>query len=315
MVILAAPPSFSVVIPTYNRANLVGRAIDSALAQTIGATEIIVVDDGSTDDTQAILQSYSDRIRIIRQANAGCSAARNHGVRVSRGEWVAFLDSDDTWAPDHLESMADAIRSTEGRADLYFSDSRFDAAEGGSTLWSSSGFAIDGNTALEADGTRWVLSPRQPMKLQCSVFRRELFEAIGGLDESLRTREDTHFFLKAGIGRPLCAVRSGGVEIGFEDDPNNRLTLAFPPGERTYLEATVHLYADVVRRARRNGALAPDELAELKDRLAAAQLRLARLDLRDGRLCAFVWGVAAGTMTSPRIPAGMIRRRLRRLMP
>ncbi|MCB9890096.1 MAG: glycosyltransferase family 2 protein [Planctomycetes bacterium] len=315
MVILAAPPSFSVVIPTYNRATLVGRAIDSALAQTIGATEIIVVDDGSTDDTETILRSYGDRITVFRQANAGCSAARNHGVRASRGEWVAFLDSDDTWAPDHLESMADAIRSTDGRADLYFSDSRFDAAEGGSTLWSVSGFAIEGKTALEADGTGWVLAPRQPMKLQCSVFRRELYEAVGGLDESLRTREDTHFFLKAGIGRPLCAVRSGGVEIGIEDDPNNRLTLAHPPGERTYLEATVHLYQDVVCHARRNSTLSAAELGELKDRLGAARVRLARLDLRDGRLLAFAWGVLVATGTSPRTLLGMVGRRLRRLAP
>lgn len=95
----------SVVIPTYNRASYVTKAIQSVLTQSYTDHEIIVVDDGSTDDTQQVLQSYANRIRIIRQENAGPSAARNLGVEAARGRWVAFLDSDDEWAPEKLAAQ------------------------------------------------------------------------------------------------------------------------------------------------------------------------------------------------------------------
>jgi len=93
----------SVVIPTFNRATFVVRAIESALAQTYTDREIVVVDDGSTDGTDQALRRYEGRIRYQRQKNAGVSAARNAGVAAARGEWIAFLDSDDEWLPEKLE--------------------------------------------------------------------------------------------------------------------------------------------------------------------------------------------------------------------
>jgi GT2 family glycosyltransferase len=92
----------SAVIPTYNRAHLVGRAVASALAAIAPGDEIIVVDDGSTDDTEAALAPYRDRIRYVRTDNRGAGAARNRGVREARHPLVAFLDSDDEWMPDKL---------------------------------------------------------------------------------------------------------------------------------------------------------------------------------------------------------------------
>ena len=93
----------SVIIPTYNRARSIAEAIDSVLAQTVPAHEIIVVDDGSTDETPAILAAYGDRIIVIRQENCGVSAARNAGIARATGEWIGFLDSDDLWLPERLE--------------------------------------------------------------------------------------------------------------------------------------------------------------------------------------------------------------------
>lgn len=87
-------PDVSIIIPTYNRVRFVGEAIESALAQREGI-EVVVVDDGSTDETSSLLASFADRVRIFRQPNAGPSAARNLGAQQARGEFLAFLDSDD----------------------------------------------------------------------------------------------------------------------------------------------------------------------------------------------------------------------------
>ena len=100
----------SVVIPTYNRADLVCAAIDSALAQTHPEVEIIVVDDGSTDDTAARLAGYGNRIRVMRQSNAGVCAARNAGFAAAYGRFVALLDSDDRWLPWKLAAQVEAFR-------------------------------------------------------------------------------------------------------------------------------------------------------------------------------------------------------------
>jgi GT2 family glycosyltransferase len=103
------PGLVSVVIPTFNRAGIVTRAIESALSQTYGDIEVIVVDDGSSDDTRDIVASYESRVRYLYQKNAGVSAARNTALRNARGEFVAFLDSDDVWRPWRIESQVAAL--------------------------------------------------------------------------------------------------------------------------------------------------------------------------------------------------------------
>ena len=87
----------SIIIPAYNAAKYIRSTIDCALAQSLSENEVIVVDDGSTDDTIDILESYGDEIRVIRQENRGVSAARNRGIGEARGQWLAFLDADDLW--------------------------------------------------------------------------------------------------------------------------------------------------------------------------------------------------------------------------
>ncbi len=99
-------PHISVIIPTFNRAWSLARAIDSVLAQTLAPKEIIVVDDGSTDRTAQVLAAYGDRIQILTRQNAGVSSARNAGIRHSTGDWVALLDSDDEWKPEKLACQA-----------------------------------------------------------------------------------------------------------------------------------------------------------------------------------------------------------------
>jgi glycosyltransferase involved in cell wall biosynthesis len=122
-------PLFSIVIPLYNRAHQITSTIRSVLSQTCQDFEIIVVDDGSTDNPQPIVASFDDnRIHYIRQENSGGSAARNTGVKNAAGEYIAFLDSDDTFLPHKLETIKQLIPSTKAR--IYFSFMQVERANG-----------------------------------------------------------------------------------------------------------------------------------------------------------------------------------------
>ncbi len=103
-------PFFSVIIPTYNRSSMVAEAVSSVLNQTFKDFEILVIDDGSTDDTQSALSPFSDRVCYFRQENGGVASARNLGIAKSRGEYICYLDSDDLWPANKLSSYNDAIR-------------------------------------------------------------------------------------------------------------------------------------------------------------------------------------------------------------
>jgi glycosyltransferase involved in cell wall biosynthesis len=102
---LKKTPIVSIVIPTYNRAWTLSQAIDSVLNQAYCNRELIVVDDGSTDHTKALLATYGEKIKIILQENRGVSAARNRGIEMASGEYIALLDSDDIWLPEKIESQ------------------------------------------------------------------------------------------------------------------------------------------------------------------------------------------------------------------
>jgi glycosyltransferase involved in cell wall biosynthesis len=102
---MTVDPLVSVILPVYNRESSISRAIESVLTQTYRSIELIVIDDGSTDDTMQVLERFGSRIMVLRQAHAGAYVARNFGMRHARGEFVAFIDSDDVWLPDRLSSQ------------------------------------------------------------------------------------------------------------------------------------------------------------------------------------------------------------------
>lgn len=180
----------SVVIPAYNAAWCVRRAIDSVLAQTYRDFELLVIDDGSTDDTPSVLLGYGTAIRIIRQPNGGLSSARNAGIRAARGDFVAFLDADDWWLPRKLELQVELLRS---QPELGFCSSaaRVQDAEGQLLgIW----VCPDIGEAFIADLFR---SNGDVAGSGSAVMaRRELFSQVGGFDETLRSLEDIDMWMR-----------------------------------------------------------------------------------------------------------------------
>ena len=263
-------PTIAVVIPAFNRVDTIGRAVDSALAQRHPADEVIVVDDGSTDATAAIVAAYAPRVKLVRRRHAGVAAARNSGVGSTVCDFVAFLDSDDVWDDDHLSRMHDAIADTHGDAWLYFSDLRLAPLHGGTTSWRLSSFTIDRPHELRYDGKRWVLLPRQPMMISAAVFRRDEYIAVGGSEPALERRGDTHLFFKVGLAGPVCAVAGEAGEA--KDDAHNSLTRTLSGDSDVYWNCTTWLYADLLRRE----DLSADEREELRRSLAHGYLALAR---------------------------------------
>jgi glycosyltransferase involved in cell wall biosynthesis len=123
-------PLVSVVIPAYNYAQYVAETIDSVIAQTYPAIDIIVIDDGSTDDTAAVVAAYSDKVRYIYQHNAGLSAARNTGTNHARGQYIVYLDADDKLQPTFIAETYAALQADPTAAFAYSQQQFFEAAQG-----------------------------------------------------------------------------------------------------------------------------------------------------------------------------------------
>ncbi len=180
-------PRISVVIPCYNYARFLPAAIDSALRQTVRDAEIIVVDDGSTDDTAQVAQRFGDRVRYYRQDNRGLSAARNSGCRIATGEHFAFLDADDLWDADKLERQL-AVCARDEAVGLVSGQMRFVDASGGPMPGDKPG-TTPGETL--ADIVRWGTAAPSSF-----MVRRHCFEEVGGFDEHLKAMEDLDFCLR-----------------------------------------------------------------------------------------------------------------------
>jgi Glycosyl transferase family 2 len=297
-------PDITVVIPTRDRSALVRRALTSVARQSYAAADVVVVDDGSLDDTVAALSRLGGAVRLVEGAGLGAAAARNAGVVAARTEWVAFLDSDDLWREDHLSTLASAIAATGGVASLYFSDA---ALPDGGTAWSRSGFAPSAPLEVEAEraGAPWVLLPRQPMMTPAVVVARAAYLGCGGQDPALPCREDTHLFLLLGLERSTCAVAATTVTV-TADARGGRLTEQLPGSDAAYWLATARLYEDVLRRF---PALAPQLAAELQRRLATAHWRLGRLAWRRGRPAAAAGSAWRSARLDPSVILGRVARR------
>jgi len=200
-------PSVSVVIPCYNHARFLRAAVDSALEQTRPADEIIVVDDGSTDETPEVARRFGNRIGYVRQDNRGLAAARNTGIRQARGELVALLDSDDLWLPTFLETMASLIAHRPGAA-LYYSGWRHMDVDGHAVASWGPPRDVPPQDVYQALLRADFLVP------SAVVLRRTVAVEAGLFDASLRWQEDWDLWLRlaqrwpvAGTSAPLVRYR------------------------------------------------------------------------------------------------------------
>lgn len=200
----------SVIIPTYNRADFLKEAVDSVLTQTFHDVELIVVDDGSTDHTRQLLQSYGQQLRSVTQENRGVSSARNIGIHASTGEYIALLDSDDLWLPNKLEQQVTVM---EQQPDLQLCHTE--------EIWIRRGKRVNPKKKHQKHGgyifpyclPLCVISPSSVM------MRRTLFEEVGMFDEALPACEDYDLWLRITktypvhfIETPLLVKRGGHAD-------------------------------------------------------------------------------------------------------
>jgi glycosyltransferase involved in cell wall biosynthesis len=200
-------PRVSVVIPTYNRAWSLATAIDSVLSQDFDAFETIVVDDGSTDGTRALLAGYGAALRVIQQANRGVSAARNAGIRAAAAPLVALLDSDDYWLPGKL-AVQTAFFDQNPEAVICQTEE----------LWIRNGVRVNSGKRHRKRGGM-IFEPSLGLCLvspSAVMLRRSLFESVGFFDEQLPACEDYDLWLRIScrhpvhlIDRPLIVKRGG----------------------------------------------------------------------------------------------------------
>lgn len=281
-------PSVSVVIPTYNRARTIGKAIDSVLAQTFKDLEVIVVDDGSKDDTAEVLARYGGQIRLIRQENRGVSAARNSGIRAAHGQWVAFLDSDDEWHPMKLALQIDCLEKQAMKV-CYTR-----CAGGDGVLISDIDELLPAAKVSDIycfeNAVDSIYQLKGHPQVQSMMVDKKLLEQVGLFDESLYAAEDTRLICNLAfvvgfvyLNRPLVVIHRG---------TDNSLTYDLKPESATkrissYLRVQLEIYGRMLEVQPGKAYLLRKRIGYFISRraelaCAANQLQFARQLAKDG---------------------------------
>ena len=218
----AKNPTVSVIIPTYNRAHLLGRAIQSVLNQTYQGFELIVVDDGSSDNTGEVVATFADpRIHYLRHVkNRGAAAARNTAIKTARGEHIAFLDSDDEWLPEKLEKQMKVFGSVSSRVGVVYTDMWTIGPDGARKYWHSS-------RVMPEDGIIYdhlIAGRLADISMSSVVIRRECFAKVGMFDEEFPRLIDRDLFIRLSkhfyfyhIGEALVNYHKTGKRLSSDD--------------------------------------------------------------------------------------------------
>jgi glycosyltransferase involved in cell wall biosynthesis len=216
-----ATPLVSVIIPTYNSAGFIAQAVQGVLAQTYRCYEVIVIDDGSTDETQEVLRQFGGQIRYHRQENRGVSAARNEGIKIAQGEYVCLLDADDIWAPDKLKVQVDFM-TAHRTLGLAFADA--EECEERKVLMPSilatSTFYSDIVSQIPLRDAFGKLLMANFIPTSSVMIKRDCFSKTGLFDEDLQVAEDRDMWLRVAadfemgcLPMKVATKRSHGANI------------------------------------------------------------------------------------------------------
>ncbi|HTI51433.1 MAG TPA: glycosyltransferase family 2 protein [Planctomycetaceae bacterium] len=222
-------PRVSVIIPTYNRASLVCAAIESVLGQGYPNLEVLVIDDGSTDDTAQVVARFGTPVRYVRQSNAGAASARNRGIELATGELVAFLDSDDLFLPGKLKEQVQCFQQQPALVLVYCWFSVLDE-------WGRCRLGrrcrLTGHVAQEL----LAQSMQGPLATPTVMVRRPaLFEA-GLFDESMTLSEDTDLWCRLARRGPIALIPEVLVQVRRHSG-----NLSFAPGRKRYCQAAIRI--------------------------------------------------------------------------
>ncbi len=256
----------SVILPVYNGAATIGMALKSVFAQSFTDYEVVVVDDGSTDDTASVLAGYGDGIRVINQPNRGLSAARNAGIHASRGEYVAFIDDDDQWMPEKLARCVALLDQDPNCVLAYTGALRVDLT--GTPMPNQEGQTdgVDSPTMAQMLERPWNVVPCQ------FVVRRAVLERCGGFDERfVSTCEDLYFLLRA---------RECGYFRGVPEALVRKTTRPLYP-KALKREDQCELFVRLVRE--RYGASATGLVREFRRKRVKVMRHMGRVLLEEGR--------------------------------
>ena len=187
----------SVIIPTYNRAHLLPRALDSILRQSCLPNEIIVVDDGSTDDTSVLMTSVYPEIVFIQQSNTGVSCTRNVGIKRASGDWIAFLDSDDEWCPEKLEVQMNTLYKNPELKICHTNE-----------IWIRNGTRVNPKKKHKKFGG-WIFQKCLPLcciSPSSVIIHKSIFDEAGLFDDSLLVCEDYDLWLRITARNPVLYI-------------------------------------------------------------------------------------------------------------
>lgn len=209
MVMNKLATKLSVIIPTFSRAGLVGRAIKSVLSQTLQPDEIIIIDDGSTDETPTIIEQNFPMVKYFRQNNKGVSSARNAGIRMANGDWIVFLDSDDEWLPKKLSGQMNALSKNTEMKICYTNE-----------IWVRHGRRVNQRKKHTKFGGHIYQNclPLCIISPSSVVIHKSIFDEVGFFDESLPVCEDYDLWLRICSRYPVLyleeplIVKYGGHE-------------------------------------------------------------------------------------------------------
>ena len=211
---MSSMSTVSVVVPTFNRAHLINRALQSVVSQTYRPLDLIVVDDGSTDDTCERVRTDYPHATLLSQSNQGVSAARNRGLSVAQGDWIAFLDSDDTWCESKIEQQLQAL-TKEPQSLICHTDE----------IWIRNGVRVNPmNKHLKSGGNIFEQClPRCVISPSSVLLHRSVFEEFGGFDEELPACEDYDLWLRLCAKLPVTYLPEKlVVKFGGHDDQLSR---------------------------------------------------------------------------------------------